>query len=63
MTKTEEYKGHTITADTHRVGCGWRWSYQIDGGPIRNGNDRPLGSENLMLAEAIDEARSVIDRM
>ena len=40
MTETLEYKGHTITASTESMGHGYQWSYQIDDGPIRTGNDR-----------------------
>jgi hypothetical protein len=59
----EEYKGHSITVDTFKRGKGFGWSYQIDGGPIREGKDRPLYSERLMLQEAISEAKWEIDRM
>ena len=63
MTKTLEYKGHTITADTRKVGRGFQSSYQIDGGEIRSGNDRPLQSEEIMHSEAINQAKWVIDNM
>ena len=59
----EEYKGRTITVDTHRIGKGWVWSYQIDGGPIRKSGDRPLDSEELVRKEAIGEAKAEVDRM
>ena len=59
----EEYKGRTITVDTYRRGKGWAWTYQIDGGPIRESRDRPLPSEELMLREAIGNAKAEIDRM
>jgi hypothetical protein len=63
MDKTVEYKGHSIAAETHKRGRGYQWSYQIDGGPIRTGNDRPLRREAIVLAEAIDEAKAAIDSM
>ncbi len=63
MTKTEEYKGHIIVADTRKVGRGWQWSYQIDGGPIHSGNDRPLPNEGIVLGEAISNAKFEIDQM
>ena len=59
----EEYKGRIITADTLNRGKGWTWSYQIDGGPLREGSDRPLPNQELILSEAIGEAKAEIDRM
>ena len=63
MNKTLEYNGHTITVDAHQVARGWQWSYQIDGGPVRTGKDRPLRSEEVMRTEAIDIARIAIDNL
>jgi len=59
----EEYKGHQITVDTYEVGKGWKASYQIDGGEIRNMGDRPLPSEAIVQGEAISHAKWVIDQM
>lgn len=59
----EEYKGRQITVDTFKRGNGFAWTYQIDGGPIRESKDRPLPSEELMLKEAIGNAKFEIDRM
>jgi hypothetical protein len=59
----DEYKGHMITIDTIKRGRGYAWSYQIDGGPLRESRDRPLPSEEIMLKEAIDAAKAEIDRM
>jgi hypothetical protein len=61
MSHREEYKGHQITVDTHSVGRGFRWSYQIDGGEIRDCKDRPLRSEQVVLSEGIPAARAEID--
>lgn len=62
MDAHETYKGHAIWAETFKEGKGWRWSYQIDGGPLRECRDRPLRNEQLMLEEAIGEAKHEIDR-
>jgi hypothetical protein len=62
MSHREEYKGHQITVDTYRLGKGFRWSYQIDGGDIRDCRDRPLRSEQAVLSEGISEAKAEIDR-
>jgi hypothetical protein len=59
----EEYKGHEFSVDTVQRGKGWSWTYQIDGGPLREGKDRPLPSEQLALQEAISNAKSAIDSM
>ena len=63
MKKTEEYKGHHITAEASKIGRHIRWSYQIDGGELRESRGKPLRTEELMLSEAISEARWAIDRM
>lgn len=57
----EEYKGHLITVDTFKIGRGFGWSYQVDGGALRDSRDRTLGDEWLMLREAIDAAKREID--
>lgn len=63
MTEEHTYKGHTIVVDTHKVGQGWRWSYQIDGGElVSQKGDRPMG-ERIAIAEAIAEAEYAIDQM
>lgn len=59
----EDYKGHQITVDIRKVGKGFRGSYQIDGGEIREMEDRPLRSEALAQGEALSHAKWVIDRM
>jgi hypothetical protein len=62
MAHREGYKGHEITVDTYRVGRGFRWGYQIDGGEIREGRDRPLRNERIVLREGISAAKEEIDR-
>lgn len=59
----EEYKRRIITVDTFKRGRGWTWEYQIDGCPIRKGEDRPLPSEEIIRQEAIGAAKFEIDRM
>ena len=63
MHHEEEYNGHLIAVSTFRLGQGFVWAYQIDGGPMRNGPDRPRRNEQLVLQEGIEEARWVVDRM
>jgi hypothetical protein len=60
MHRQEEYKGHSITVHTFKRGEGFGWSYQIDGGPVRESRDRPLRDEETMLKEAIDQAKAEI---
>jgi hypothetical protein len=62
MAHREEYKGHQITVDSHRVGRGFRWGYQIDDGEIRECRDRPLRNEQRVLREGISTAKAEIDR-
>ena len=62
MHHQEEYRGHTITAETSRQGNGFAWSYQIDGGEMRESRDRPLRSERVALQEGVGEAKAEIDR-
>jgi len=59
----EEYKGRVITVDVLKRGNGWTWSYQIDGGPLRECRDRPLPSQEIVLSEAFQEAKYEIDRL
>ena len=59
----EEYKGRIITVDLLKRGSNWTWSYQIDDGPLRESRDRPLPSHDLVLKEAIAQAKSEIDRV
>ncbi len=40
--KQIEYKGRWITIDLVQRGKGWNWTYQIDVGPIRSSEGRPL---------------------
>jgi hypothetical protein len=63
MMHQEEYKGHQITVDTLQRGKSWTATYQIDGGEIRQLGDRPLRHETIILSEAIDKAKRVIDHM
>ena len=63
MYQTIEYKGKTIQAYTYKAGNGFRWTYQIDGGISRDCKDRPIQSEELMLNEAISQAKTAIDRI
>jgi hypothetical protein len=51
MHRQEEYKGHSITVHTFKRGEGFGWSYQIDGGPVRESRDRPLRDEDQAKAE------------
>ena len=60
--KQVEYKGRWVTIDVVQRGKGWSWTYQIDTGPVRACEDRPLNSEALMEAEAEREAFREIDR-
>ena len=59
----EEYKGHTITVDVFKRGKGWTWSYQIDDGSWRECRDRPLPNQEIVLREAVREAKLEIDRL
>jgi len=59
----EEYNGHLITVSTVKLGSGFTWSYQIDGGPIHGGPDRQRRNEQRVLQEAIEDARWVVGRM
>ena len=59
----EEYKGRVITVDVLKRGKGWTWSYQIDGGPLRESRDRPLPSQEIVLNEALGKAKAEIDRL
>jgi hypothetical protein len=61
MTHQEEYRGHHIAVDILKIGGGYLWAYQIDGGPIRTCQDRPL-NDLVMLAEGIACAKAEIDR-
>ncbi len=63
MQHEENYKGHQIVVDTIKRGNGYTWGYLIDGVTLREGQDRPLKSEQLMLHEAISQAKAEIDRM
>ena len=63
MRHEERYKGRTIVAETSPLGKGYRWSYQIDGGDMRESGDRPLRNESVVLGEAVAEAKAEIDRM
>jgi len=63
MVEDFEYKGHHARVATHAVGRGFRWWLSIDGGPPINGEDRPLPSEELILAEGVAEAKLRIDKM
>lgn len=54
---------HAISVSTTKLGRGYVWSYQIDGGnPPGQFADRPQ-SEEMALREGIGEARSAVDRM
>ncbi|MET0013051.1 MAG: hypothetical protein ABW088_05305 [Sedimenticola sp.] len=58
----EKYKGNHITVDLLERGNGWSWSYQINGGPLRSCNDRPLNDQEIALNEALLEAKMEVDR-
>ena len=60
--KQIEYKGRWITVDLVPRGKGWSWTYQIDVGPVRSSEERPLPSEEIMEAEATRAAKAAIDR-
>lgn len=59
----EKYKGRNITVDVLKRGNNWTWSYQIDSGPLRECRDRPLPRQEVVLKDAISEAKAEIDRM
>ena len=59
----EKYKGRVITIEVFKRGNGWTWSYQVDGGPLRECRDRPLPSQEIVLSEALEEAKDEIDRL
>ncbi len=63
MRHDEDYKGHQIVVDTIKRGKGYTWSYIIDGVRFRECRDRPLKSEQLMLRQALSQAKAEIDRM
>jgi hypothetical protein len=62
MRHEEQYKDHTIIAETYPIGKGYRWSYQIDDGDMRECRDRPLPNERVVLGEAVVAAKAEIDR-
>lgn len=59
----EKYKGRNIKVDVLKRGNNWTWSYQVDNGPLRESRDRPLPHPELVLKEAISEAKAEVDRM
>jgi hypothetical protein len=68
MNHNEEYKGRTIQVTVSQRGTGRRatytWDYVI--GPemiYRQNGDRPLESEEIMLQEAISNAKWEIDHL
>jgi len=63
MTEQLEYREHTIFAETYPTRGGFLWAYQIDGGPLRECADRPMGNKGIVLGEAIDTAKQEVDRM
>jgi hypothetical protein len=62
MRRDESYKGHAIIAETSAIANRYGWSYQIDGGVMRESRDRPLRSERVVLGKAVAEAKAEIDR-
>ena len=59
----ETYGARHIEIDTQEVrGRRWTWTYQIDDGPLRACQDRPVGTEPLAKSEALMQARREIDR-
>jgi hypothetical protein len=63
MRQEFKYKGRTIVVATRKLGRGWQWTFQIDAGPPRDGPDRPVGHEEIMLQEGVRQAQWEIDRM
>ena len=59
----EEYKGHTISVSTRKVGKGYMWSYVIDGHIYREQVGDRAQSEEMALHEGIGEAKFAIDHM
>lgn len=58
----ENYKGHAIAVGVRKLGKGYVWYYQIDGGPLHNQlGDRPMPKE-IAEDEGIDEAKRAVDR-
>lgn len=63
MEHSEEYRGHSISVSTSKLGEGNVWSYLTDGEHYTEQyGDRPL-SEDLALSEGIGNARYAVDRM
>ena len=61
MKKTQEYEGRTITAETHKRGNRYTWSYQTDVGEIIECRGLGIHSKESALSEAIENAKSAID--
>ena len=62
LRQTEIYKGHTINVNVSDARGGqYTWSYTIDGGNLGRCEDRPLGSEEMLLSEALNHAKYRID--
>lgn len=57
-----DYLGHSIQVDTYAIGKGFRWQYQIDMEMPRDGEDRPLPDEGIVLRAGEREAKDAIDR-
>lgn len=56
-----EYRGHTITVESHPFGNGFQWSYQINGSHYTRSRERPIMNQELMLYEAVREAKAHVD--
>ena len=61
--ETVEYRGHIIEAETTSVGGSWAWSFTINGQHYNESKERVLRGEQAMRREAIDTAKSQIDRL
>ena len=57
-----KYRGHRITVDTVHREKGWVATYQIDGGDIHRCDGHPFPSEEIVVEQAIAEAKWTIDR-
>jgi predicted amino acid dehydrogenase len=63
MEYREEYQGHVINAWTSAERPGrFIWSYTIDDDALVINQGKPQRAEQQMLDEAVDRARSAIDK-
>lgn len=64
MRHNEVYKGRRINITVSEVKQGqFTWSYTIDGSNLKRCEDRPLGTEEMLISEALNHAKYRIDCM